>query len=444
MKTSEKIQEIREICEKDNYMLLQYNSSKDVWIQDSDGYKYKTSVFALSRHRGHNILQSNPFALHNIKLYVQQQSQGSCSVISDVYVDSKTPMLCLCKHHIQDPFYKTAQQLIHCKTICDKCRGKEIAQRWRLPDDVIKTYVEERNSIYDHVERVNGKTMVYYICEDHQDKGIQKCALSHLYYSKHLCKYCAGRGKTTDDFVKEVSTIHPEISVLGEYKGCEAPILCQCNECGNEWSPPAKQLLSKRKRGCPQCGHQRIIAARKKTTERFRDELSIINPDIEVIGEYTNTHAPIKCRCKIHDHEFTAHPCHLLDRTATCPVCSSKISKMEKRVGDLLKMFNINNIWHHKFDDCRGDVFPLEYDYYLTDHNTVIEYDGEQHYKPVKLFGGKKSFERLKRYDAIKDKYCQDNGITMIRIPYYVNEHIDDYLISQLKNHGILHLHRRD
>ena len=76
MKTSEKIQEIREICEKDNYTLLQYNNSKDVWIQDSDGYKYKTSVFALSRHRGHNILQSNPFALDNIKLYVKRQSQG--------------------------------------------------------------------------------------------------------------------------------------------------------------------------------------------------------------------------------------------------------------------------------------------------------------------------------------------------------------------------------
>ena len=440
MKTSEKIQEIREICEKDNYTLLQYNNSKDVWIQDSDGYKYKTSVFALSRHRGHNILQSNPFALDNIKLYVKRQSQGLCSVVADVYVDSNTPMLCMCKRHNQEAFLKTAQQLIHCKTICDKCRGEKAAQRWRMPENVIKTHVEERNSIYDHVERVNGKTIVYYICEHHKDKGVQHCALSHLYDSKHLCKYCARRGRTTKDFVKEVANIHPEISVLGEYEGCEARILCRCNKCGTQWSPPAKQLLGQRKRGCPTCGRQKIIAARKKTTEQFRKELSIINPDIEVVGEYTNTHTLIKCKCKIHNHGFAAKPCNLLNRTATCPVCSKKISRMEKRVGDILKIFNINNIWHHKFDDCRGDVFPLEYDYYLTDHNVVIEYDGEQHYKPVKCFGGKEGFERRKRYDAIKNQYCRDHGITIIRVPFYVNAQIDDYLISQLKNHGIIAL----
>ena len=53
----------------------------------------------------------------------------------------------------------------------------------------------------------------------------------------------------------------------------------------------------------------------------------------------------------------------------------------------------------------------------------MIEYDGEQHFRPVN-FGGisdeqaKKNFEDLKVCDKLKDDFCKDKGYKMIRIGY--------------------------
>jgi hypothetical protein len=48
----------------------------------------------------------------------------------------------------------------------------------------------------------------------------------------------------------------------------------------------------------------------------------------------------------------------------------------------------------------------------------MIEYDGRQHYEPVKEFGGQKGHDSTKAHDKIKDEYCKKNNIRMVRIPY--------------------------
>jgi len=51
--------------------------------------------------------------------------------------------------------------------------------------------------------------------------------------------------------------------------------------------------------------------------------------------------------------------------------------------------------------------------------NTCIEFDGKQHYFPRRKFSGLKWYVGTKRRDLIKNKYCQDNSIKLIRIPYW-------------------------
>jgi hypothetical protein len=48
----------------------------------------------------------------------------------------------------------------------------------------------------------------------------------------------------------------------------------------------------------------------------------------------------------------------------------------------------------------------------------VIEYDGEQHFQPLSIFGGEKSFELQKIKDEIKNKFCEKKNIKMYRIKY--------------------------
>jgi very-short-patch-repair endonuclease len=65
----------------------------------------------------------------------------------------------------------------------------------------------------------------------------------------------------------------------------------------------------------------------------------------------------------------------------------------------------------------------LRPDFRFLNHDIIIEYDGEQHFRP-KAFGKmsqEKAEENLKETqenDKIKDDFCKENGFKMIRIPY--------------------------
>ena len=66
---------------------------------------------------------------------------------------------------------------------------------------------------------------------------------------------------------------------------------------------------------------------RKKTHEEFVEELSKINPNIEVLGEYKDSRTGIKCKCKVCGYmgddkkDWTPRPDKLLSR-GECPGCN--------------------------------------------------------------------------------------------------------------------------
>lgn len=48
----------------------------------------------------------------------------------------------------------------------------------------------------------------------------------------------------------------------------------------------------------------------------------------------------------------------------------------------------------------------------------MIEYQGEQHYKPVVVFGGAEGFKRNQRHDQIKKDFCKIHGIEFIEVKH--------------------------
>ena len=108
-----------------------------------------------------------------------------------------------------------------------------------------------------------------------------------------------------------------------------------------------------------------------------------------------------------------------------CPIC--KESKGEREIRLYLEENNIKFIPQNKFPNCKNKR-PLPFDFYLPDYNLCIEYNGIQHYEPVKYFGGKNRLEKQQYNDLIKAKYCCDNNINLLRIPF------DGDIIYSLKN----------
>lgn len=47
-----------------------------------------------------------------------------------------------------------------------------------------------------------------------------------------------------------------------------------------------------------------------------------------------------------------------------------------------------------------------------------IEYDGEQHFKPKKRFGGENGYNLTIYRDSIKNEFCKKNKIKLMRIKF--------------------------
>ncbi len=77
------------------------------------------------------------------------------------------------------------------------------------------------------------------------------------------------------------------------------------------------------------------------------------------------------------------------------------------------------------------------YDFYLPEYNLFIEYDGKQHYEPVRFFGNSKDaecvFKRTQEHDAIKNRYCEENNINLLRIPYWETKNIETIINNCLQ-----------
>lgn len=135
------------------------------------------------------------------------------------------------------------------------------------------------------------------------------------------------RKVTQEEFVDRVSKVNPDITIIGEYKGSREKVKCRCN-CGHEWEPIACSLTSGR--GCPKCGLIKIATKRRKSHEAFVEEVGNVNPNVIVIGKYTNMHAKVECECQFGHRWFP----FAMDvaRGEGCPQCGliSRVSKRTK------------------------------------------------------------------------------------------------------------------
>lgn len=77
-----------------------------------------------------------------------------------------------------------------------------------------------------------------------------------------------------------------------------------------------------------------------------------------------------------------------------------------------------------RYDDLRGyGDGQLSYDFAVYKDHTLyafIECQGQQHYKPIELFGGEEQFAKQQLHDEIKEEYANKLHVPIIIIPYTV------------------------
>ena len=85
----------------------------------------------------------------------------------------------------------------------------------------------------------------------------------------------------------------------------------------------------------------------------------------------------------------------------------------------------------YKFDDCRF-YNHLPFDFYLPEYNILIEYDGKQHFILNSFGKDMWHFVDIKIRDTVKNVYCENNNIELIRIPYWEFNDIENILKDRI------------
>lgn len=282
---------------------------------------------------------------------------------------------------------------------------------------------------------IDCKTKLEFVCKKHREEGIQRKTFDDIINSHQGCRYCGieKRGERYQIDTEIIIARCNELSLnyVGRYtRNQNTWVRFTCNK---HLEKGVQEISWYRLRTCAKgCAY---CTGRYKTTEDFINEMIAINSNIEIIGEYTGSENPVDCRCKLCGHLWSPIG-RSLKNGQGCPHCT--MSKGEIMVKQFLESHKIIYETQKTFDDCIYEQ-KLKFDFYLSDYNILIEYDGEQHFKPVD-FANKgiewatNLFNKNLEKDAIKNKYCKDNNIRLIRIPYYEYNNIEFILTFELSD----------
>lgn len=242
-------------------------------------------------------------------------------------------------------------------------------------------------------------------CSFLQDRRCSRCSMNTAGL-KHR--------KTHKQFKEEVfNLISDEYTLLEEYKGVKSKIRVRHNTCGNIYKVRPDVFL--RGGRCSKCA-----GLKNKTTEEFKQEVfDLIGNEYSVLGKYKNTRTKIKMKHNICGHEYYINPNSFLHGTR-CPICKS--FKGEEKIAKYLIKNNIKFETQKTFKDLKDKGF-LRFDFYLPEYNLLIEYDGKQHFEPVDFSGNnpeqaEENFKNRKIRDWMKNNYCKENNIKLLRIKY--------------------------
>lgn len=175
---------------------------------------------------------------------------------------------------------------------------------------------------------------------------------------------------------------------------------------------------------------ENLKLAVRKTTKTFINEGQRVH-DFKYSyhkTEYITNQQKVMITCPIHG-DFLQNPLSHIQGCG-CPNCGE--SQGEKAIAKYLDKNNISYYRQHKFPDCKN-VFELPFDFYIPSMRTAIEFDGKQHFEPSEYFGGLEAFNKLQINDKIKNDYCEDNYIELVRIKYDQLDNIESYLNEVFK-----------
>ena len=285
--------------------------------------------------------------------------------------------------------------------------------------ELIKRFPQNNIEI---LEYTGANQPIKYKCLD-CGKEYYKNRANHLYENKTLCQKCytSRESEIRNKFIYKINK-DSNFILVGAIGATNIPVEIQCNKCKRN-SKVYMYNYIKNEHSCKYCGKN----GSKVDIIEFQQRMKINNKeDYEIINfkNYTSSATFKHKKCKF---VFTQLPDNFL-KGRGCPHCYKKISKGEQKIINYLEQNNYSYEFQKKFEE----LGKKSYDFYLPKERILIEYQGEQHYTPLKCFGGEEKFKKQIESDEKKKQFAKDNHYFLIEIPYYEYNNIE-IILSKLK-----------
>lgn len=296
-----------------------------------------------------------------------------------------------------------------------------------MSKDVITKFRAKHGDRYDYskVEYVTAKTKVVVICAEHGEFMVTPN--NHL--SGYGCAKCAGKGfsfsERLENFIRQAKAVHGDRYDYSLVDFSKGKIKIGCPDHGYFLQNHVNHTTGKN--GCPKCSKERdTINRRREGFSNFIQKANEVHGNkylYDSITEYKGSHVKVSILCPEHG-EFQVTPANHWSNGIGCPTCSfSNPTKGEVIVANWLTEHNIKFVPQKTFKDLyiTHKHCKLRYDFFLTEKNILIEYDGEHHFTPIS-FSKKKDkheeFALVQMRDQAKTEYAANNDIPLIRIRY--------------------------
>lgn len=180
---------------------------------------------------------------------------------------------------------------------------------------------------------------------------------------------------------------------------------CKC-DCGNEIVVSGTRLRNDKIKSCGKCHPTDEIG-------KQYGFLTVIN-----YGYTNNQQNYWKCSCICGNITYVTTG-HLHSGHTTS--CGCIKSRGEKMIQDILTKLNIQYKREYTFEDLKNKK-KLRFDFAIEEPSLkLIEFDGEQHFYSSDGWGGEEKLEYIRSNDMMKNTYCLERGIPLLRIKYTIN-----------------------
>lgn len=297
------------------------------------------------------------------------------------------------------PFMVRAEDLSplsqkHVRVLCDSCG------------------IEFSTPFNRHFARVNeGKDDLCRGCASKHGHDLTKQVRAHRYFEE-LCTVCHKNNYTL-------------ITEETQYTDINMKIDFECRKHGLQ-SMSLYNLLHGHQ--CPRCSYESRGEKSRNDIDYIEQVINSFNGNRllnkeEYIGANTRNLKVLCGRCGCH--VFTVSFSDYTNvKVQQCRSCSSAESVGERLISECLCRMNIKFEREKRFADCKDKTY-LPFDFYIPYYRLAIEFDGQHHFKNI---WGEDHLRTTKRHDRIKDEYCAQNNIYLLRIPYWEGHNIDEIL----------------